>query len=76
MDYRTQNKKVLDYLIKNEKGITSTKAFWRLGITRISARIYDLREKGYHIITYRDPNTFTKGYHGRYVLLNKKNWWE
>ena len=72
----SQTQKVLDYLMTHKKGLTSMKAFWRWRITRLSAKIYNLREKGYHIITYRDPNTFTKGYHGRYVLLNKKNWWE
>lgn len=72
----SQTQTVLNYLLTHKKGLTSMKAFWRFRITRLSAKIFDLREKGYHIITYRDPNTFTKGYHGRYVLLNKKNWWE
>lgn len=71
-----QTKKVLDYLLTHKKGLTSMKAFWRFRITRLSARIYELREKGYHIITYKDKNTFNDGYHGRYVLLEKKNWWE
>ena len=76
MDIKSQKQKVLDYLLKNKKGLTSMKAFWKYRITRLSAVIYCLREDGYHIITYSDKNTFSDGYHGRYVLLNKKNWWE
>ena len=44
----SQNEKVLSYL-KTHTGITSWNAFEQLGITRLSARIHDLRDKG-HII--------------------------
>lgn len=73
---KSQTQTVLNYLKTHKKGLTSMKAFWLWRITRLSAKIFDLREKGYHIITYKDPNRFTKGYHGRYVLLNQNNWWE
>ena len=76
MDYKSQNEKILNYLRKNKKGITSMKAFWRFRITRLSARIYDLREKGKHIITVREANIFNDGYHARYVLVKDKEWWE
>lgn len=67
-----QWKKVLDYLKKHHRGITSMRAFWRFRITRLSARIYDLREKGYLIHTFKEPNTFTVGTHARYVLINNE----
>lgn len=48
MKMKSQTELVLDYL--NTFGsITSLEAFQKLGITRISARIYDLREEG-HVI--------------------------
>ena len=52
------------------------KAFWLWRITRLSAKIYELREKGYNIVTIKEHNTFSSGTHGRYVLLQQKNWWE
>jgi len=45
---KTQNDLVLEYLQKFGH-ITSLQAFEDLGVTRISARIYDLRQDG-HII--------------------------
>ena len=44
----TQEDKVLDY-IKKHGSITSWEAFMNLNITRLSGRIYDLREQGYDI---------------------------
>ena len=76
MEQRNQTQTVLKYLQTHKKGLTSMKAFWLWRITRLSAKIYDLREKGYHIVTLKEPNTFTSGTHGRYVLLQEKNWWE
>jgi hypothetical protein len=75
MDLKSQRTKVYEYLKKHEKGITSMKAFWLYRITRLSAIIYDLREKGVHIVSIREPNRFNEGYHARYVLLNEKEWW-
>lgn len=72
MERTTQRTHILNYLQKNKKGVTSMKAFWRWHITRLSAIIYDLREKGYHIVTIREPNTFCSGTHARYVLLEKE----
>ena len=40
-----QNEMVLAYM-KGKGSITSMEAFTDLGITRLSARIYDLKEKG------------------------------
>lgn len=45
----TQNEMILEHL-RNRGSITSMEAIQRYGITRLSARIYDLRAGG-HIIT-------------------------
>lgn len=69
MEQKTQIQWVLNYLRKNQKGLTSMRAFW-VGITRLSGIIYYLRrKKGYFILTLIEPNKFTRGTHARYVLL-------
>ena len=40
---RTQNQLILSELKSNPTGISSIEAFSKYGITRLSARIYDLR---------------------------------
>jgi hypothetical protein len=42
----TQNDRVVAYM-KKEHGITTLEAFKNLGITRLSARIHDIRDMGY-----------------------------
>ena len=46
----TQENIILDHL-KEHKFITSWEAIQEYRITRLSARIYELREKGFNIIT-------------------------
>lgn len=46
---KTQCQQVLEHLQK-KCGITAFEAFKLYGITRISARIYELRKRGYKII--------------------------
>ena len=46
----TQENQILNHLIKH-KFITSWEAIQEYRITRLSARIYELREKGYQIVT-------------------------
>ena len=46
----TQENQILNHL-KQHKFITSWEAIQEYRITRLSARIYELREKGYQIIT-------------------------
>ena len=46
----TQENIILDHL-KEHKFITTWEAIQKYRITRLSARIYELREKGYQIIT-------------------------
>lgn len=45
----TQDKRVLEYMQKFG-GITSLDAFKDLGVTRLSAKIYDLKKQGVEII--------------------------
>ena len=47
---RTQRGEVLKYL-QTHKGITSMQAFEKFGATRLSAIIFDLKRKGYNIVT-------------------------
>ena len=49
----TQEQMVLKYM-KEHNGITTLEAFRDLGITRLSARIYDLRTSGKKIISSRE----------------------
>lgn len=49
MIFMSQNDEILHHL-RTHKGITSFEAFTLYGITRLSARIYDLRENGHKII--------------------------
>jgi len=63
-----QNETILHYLKKHKKGITSWDAIQLYGITRLSARIYDLTEKGYEIKSIREPNKNNNGTHARYFL--------
>lgn len=44
----TQNEKILQYMME-VGGISSIDAFKKFAITRLSARIKDLRDKGYQI---------------------------
>ena len=47
---KTQENQILNHL-KKHKFITSWEAIQEYRITRLSARIYELREKGYQILT-------------------------
>lgn len=68
---KTQGQIVINYLRKHRKGLTSMKAFWLWRMTRLGARIYELREKGYIIQTMMEDNTFCPGQHARYVLIKE-----
>lgn len=47
---KTQKEEVLEYL-KNNKKITILEAIYGLGVTRLSAIIYNLKKDGYNIET-------------------------
>ena len=67
--------RIIEYM-KTHNGITSQDAFKHLGITRLSARIQELRQLGYNISTimidgknrYGEPVRF-----GLYKLMGDKN---
>ena len=46
----SQNEQILSYL-KKHKSITAMQALQMFGCFRLAARIYDLRQKGYEIIS-------------------------
>lgn len=63
----TQEEKVLEF-IKENGSITSLQAFRRLGVTRLSAKIYNLRGKydikdKYIKVKTRDGSTYVKKYY-------------
>ena len=45
---KTQNDRILDFM-KQYGGITTKEAFENLGVTRLSARIFELRQSGVNI---------------------------
>ena len=63
----TQEAQILNHL-KKHKLITSWEAIQGYRITRLSARIYELREKGYNIIT--TYNTINGKTFAEYNLIN------
>lgn len=70
---KTQKEMVVRYLRKHRKGLTSMKAFWLWRMTRLGARIHELRRKGYEIYTIKEDNLFVPGQHARYVLIKEPN---
>ena len=69
----TQCEMVLDYM-ERFGSITSMQAFSDLGITRLSGRIYDLREKGHVIENIRKEtvNRYGKRVHyDEYKLIKR-----
>ena len=59
--------RIIKYM-KKHKGITSQDAYKDLGITRLSARIKELREAGYNISTIMVDGTNRYGEPVRYGL--------
>ena len=67
--------RIIKYM-KEHNGITSRDAFTHLGITRLSARIKELRELGYNISTIMVDGTNRFGEpvrFGLYKLVGDKN---
>lgn len=71
----TQDLIILHHL-KKHRSITSWEAIEKYRITRLSARIFNLRGKGYDIITRYETNEVTGTRYARYVLLRSKDWSE
>lgn len=61
-----QAEKVKNY-IKDKGSITSMEAFRNLGITRLSARVSDLREMGVDVVTTWETSTNVFGETSRYA---------
>ena len=68
-----QNEWVLRYLKTHKGGLTSWEAIRRHRITRLGARIFDLKERGYNIVSLREQNQNNNSTHARYVLIGNKN---
>lgn len=64
-----REEQIKNYLKAHKKGITSWVAITLFHETRLSARIFDLREKGWKILTIKEPNRDNNGTHARYVLI-------
>ena len=71
----TQDLIVLNHL-KQHRSITSWEAIQKYRITRLSARIFNLRDKGYDIISIYETNEETGTRYARYTLLRSKDWSE
>jgi hypothetical protein len=67
---RSQCSRLLNYLKDHKRGITTYEAFSVLGIHRISARIADLRQRGYKIdtIMHREEVDGMPKIWGQYIL--------
>lgn len=65
MEHDVQREAVLRYLKRNRE-ITPMQALNDLSIYRLGARIFELREKGHHIL-----NTEKPGKMARYVLIEE-----
>lgn len=70
MSKESQNAKVLNY-IRAHGSITSMEAFTELSITRLSARVWDLRRDGHNIISDAEEHVNKAGeksWYARYHL--------
>lgn len=68
---RGSKQALLNYMIAHY-GITSKEAFEELGITRLAARIKDLRDLGYNIITVMETGKTRYGETCRYARYHYK----
>lgn len=66
----SQCSRLLKYLKSHKRGITTYQAFSILGIHRISARVADLRDRGYKIetIMHRETIDGMPKVWGQYIL--------
>ncbi len=67
--------RIIAYM-KAHNGITSMDAFRDLGITRLSARIKELRDMGYNIVTLMidSENRYGEAVsYGKYILKGEPN---
>lgn len=69
---RSKTQKILEHLQTHERGITSMTAFSRYRTTRLSSIIFELRSRGYQIVTIEEKAEDGIRY-GRYVLVGKES---
>jgi len=70
----TQEERVLEYM-QRYKGITSLEAFQDLGVTRLSAKIFNLKKQGYEIVSENKQGKNRYGetiYFKKYMLAEDK----
>ena len=67
-DFETKSSKVLNHL-KKHRSITSWEAITLYKATRLSAIIFNLKEKGYEFKTVREENEETGTHYARYFLV-------
>ena len=71
----TQINAILEHL-KEHGDITSMEAFKKYGCTRLAAQIYELRQRGFNIMTVEETGKTRYGTHckyARYILaLNQR----
>ena len=68
-----QEQRVLEYM-KEHNGITSLEAFQHLGITRLSAKIFNLKKQGYLITSemQQGENRYGETTHFKRYMLVKE----
>lgn len=66
----TQNEMILNYIKQNGE-ITSMDAF-RLGVTRLSGRVFDLRRMGYPVMMRRETKKSPSGRYKTYGVYYLK----
>jgi len=64
---------VVQYIKKNGS-ITSMEAFHAFGITRLAARIYEMKKIGYVIVRSFERNSETSVHFARYSFSRKKKY--
>lgn len=72
MDKKNKTSEVLHYLKTHKKGLTQQEAAELFGSYRLSAIIYNLRDRGYNIITIREDVIDRYGHKsrpGRYIMV-------
>lgn len=65
-----QEELVIQFMYQNGS-ITSLQAFRYLSVTRLSAVIFNLKEKGFYIDKVFETNKKTKTHYARYYLVEK-----
>lgn len=69
-----QNLAILRYLENHKDGITPKDAYKMFGCLRLSARIFDLRNKGYEIVTLQEQTVNQFGNNVNYARYRLKQY--